>query len=302
MSYQAYDHFVEQHEAAYAAFKAIYVQKSPPPERQKAKREHIISLIALGFLVSASVIVSGSRTIAEFGGGVVGASAFVMLELGIVTYAYVRTNSSDLETNRENVLKLLKRGLWLAFLVALAANLHHTLKGEGFQSEIVDVVIAGLLAIGAPTLALISGDVAAMLVAMDRASQREADALYDQALADWKDSLNASWNANKSRWGIRIEVEPEPVRLSSADGQTRALPADVRPSDQADGRGHATGQGYNKRTDARTTVQAHFDAHPEDVNLTVREIAEKLGVGKTTVADVLRENRALAASTNGHRN
>lgn len=62
------------------------------------------------------------------------------------------------------------------------------------------------------------------------------------------------------------------------------------------------GQGYEKQMDARTIIRTHLDSHPEDAALTVRELAAKLNVGKSTVSEVLREVRTQepAVYSNGN--
>lgn len=79
--------------------------------------------------------------------------------------------------------------------------------------------------------------------------------------------------------------------------RTRTRPVSAELS-AADGHGRATGQGYNKRTDARDIVRQHLADNPEDFDLSVRELADKLKVGKTTVSDVRRAIEP--AYTNGH--
>ncbi len=57
--------------------------------------------------------------------------------------------------------------------------------------------------------------------------------------------------------------------------------------------------GYSKRTDAQSIIRSHLDANPDDLNMTARALGDKLGVGKTTVADVLRELRTPSSNGNG---
>ena len=53
------------------SFKATYAAQNPPPPYPKIDRWDWLETVGLVALVVASIIVSGSRTIPEFGGGVV---------------------------------------------------------------------------------------------------------------------------------------------------------------------------------------------------------------------------------------
>lgn len=277
-----YDDMAAKHNAAYAAFKAMYETRTPPPLREAVKRENTWALAALVVMVVASVIVSGSRTVPEFGGGLVGYAAFCMVEMGIVAYAFIRTRTDYNEARHATVKTLVNRGMWLAFSVGVGANLHHELKKAGVDWNVLNWVIASLLAIAAPVLAFIAGDVLGMFAVRDNQRQRAADERYETAFKEWLDGLNNSWNAQKGRMGVRIEVESE----------TRpALVSDVRPlsTGQAGQIGH--GSGYKRESRAASLVRSHLDSNPADSTLSVRELADKLSVGKSTVANVLSEYR-----------
>lgn len=65
-----------------------------------------------------------------------------------------------------------------------------------------------------------------------------------------------------------------------------------RTDGQPDARGqHGHGVGYTRKPTATEIVRGHLEQYPEDVNMTARDLANKLGVGKTTTADVLKELR-----------
>lgn len=42
-------------------------------------------------------------------------------------------------------------------------------------------------------------------------------------------------------------------------------------------------------TNAKELVLHHLEQFPNDIHLTVRQLAQKIGVGKTTVGDVIKE-------------
>lgn len=47
-----------------------------------------------------------------------------------------------------------------------------------------------------------------------------------------------------------------------------------------------------KTTQAKELVLYHLEQYPNDIHLTVRELAKKIGVGKTTVSDVIKGIKA----------
>lgn len=285
---QRYDDWQARYERAYAAFKSTYEIRYPPPERQTVKRENTGAVLALAALVVASVIVSGSRTIGEFGGGLIGVAGFVMIEIGIVAYAFIRTRVDYDDTRHQSVKRLVSVGMWLAFIVAVFANVHSTLKAGGILPDWLDTVVLLVLGFSAPVLAFISGDVLGMLAVMDASRSRRADREYLDALRIWSDGLNASWNAQKQRMGVSL-----PSATSAVDGQNAsqniALSARTPLRTDANERGHGFGAGYERRHDARDKVRVYLLENPEAFNLTVRELAEAVGVGKTVAAAVRKE-------------
>jgi len=286
---QIYEELALKHNAAYAAFRTMYEAKTPMPNKGKGGYDGWYILLALVVMVVASIIVSGSRTVEEFGGGVIGFSAFVMLEGAIVTYAFFRTRTGFDEARIEDVRKLAKRGLMLAFGVAVAANIHAVLKAHGIvMSSYVVTIINLFVAISAPTLAFISGDVMALETMRITNRKRRIETDYQDKLDAWAEALNKSWQGQQSKWGVKIEVENERTVIPKADTGSRSLSALSEADGQRTDSGHGYGTGYTKRTDARTRVVEHLEAYPADMVIPVRELAEKLGVGKTTVYDVMK--------------
>lgn len=47
--------------------------------------------------------------------------------------------------------------------------------------------------------------------------------------------------------------------------------------------------GYIRKSKASEMVYAHLEQYPEDINLTYIELAEKIGVGKSTVGNVIQK-------------
>lgn len=307
-----YDEFVARYEAAYAAFKKVYVLRHPPPSPPRARRVSWIT-VALAFLLAASVLVSGSRTVDEFGGFPVGVAAFVMLECALVAYAFFRKRRSSDALRLEHTRRLASVGLAVAFTVALAANVDDVLRDGGvWTGEGVKLMIALLVAASAPVLALISGDMLAAETLVAEAKRRQEQQAYEALLEAWNAGLNVAWNAQRARWGVRVESLADDDALASLPLSTSGqLTASGRRStsgqSSASGRrsasgqssmsGHAPASGQltasgQRSASGQDALLAYLDAHPDAAQRSVRALAAEVGVSKSTVAAALRVWRA----------
>lgn len=281
-----FEEAVARHNAAYAAFCEMYHSKTPPPQMPAVERTDWLTLIALVALVSASVIVSGSRTVVEFGGGLVGAAAFVMLELAIVAYGYIRTKKHYDEARHANVKRLTSAGMYLAFGVAVAANIHATLKQNGIAVwELVDVIILLLVAIAAPALAFIAGDVLGMEAVSARQRQSKAAARHAEAMQQWREGLNAAWHASPLYRNVRVvAVRDEALPSTTSNGTSigtgmeAALPA-------------LSTLGHRKVRNATTLAEEFFQVHPGHIHTPCEQLVDQIGVGKSTINKVQQRLR-----------
>lgn len=268
-----FDELAIIHNAGYNAFKSMYETRNPPPRQTVIQRESVFVPVALCIMIIASVLVSGSRTVLEFGGGIVGVSAFVMLEGAIVTYAFFRTRLNFDDSRMESVRKLANRGLGLSFTVAVAANVHSVIRGAGIQTPpIVTITILILVAISAPTLAFISGDILALELMRNSYRARKLDTEYTIAQDTWAEGLNQAWLRQKN--GIIGKSEPvlvervNPVKSSNLQENTRFVPS-------------------------RKLQLAldYFEAHPEDLSTESRKLQDVIGVSHTTINKAQRMKR-----------
>jgi hypothetical protein len=276
---------------AYDAHVSMYSKRNPPPEPPKKLTwrditGELLIIVMLAVMVVASVIVSGSRTIPEFGGGLVGIAAFTMLEGGIIAYAYIRTKRHfDIE-RRNQVFKFLGAGLIFAFGVSVAANVHAVLKAQGIVfGSAVDLAIAIAVAISAPTLALISGDLLGMETVAAASMKKRRQDEYEKRVKEWRDDLNEEWKRVAPKLGVQQRVQI--VRPALPD-------QDVRPALVSGEVSARTKSGQ----DSRTKVSAYLSALSESGQSrpSVRTIADELGMGKTTVADILKELDSISLS------
>lgn len=288
---QVYDEFAVKHEAAYAAFRRIHESKNPQPIMDTVERDivSLIIVIALTIVSVASIIVSSSRTVEEFGGGTIGATAFVMIEGGIMAYAFFRARRTASKERLQRTVAWATAGLILTFIVGLGANVDATLRHKGIDipSE-VNLFINLLVAISAPSLAFISSDVLSIELMATEIKRREARLKYIAEMKEWQDGLNRSWNTQQAKWGVVFQ----PADDGRADADKPLLSALSAADGQRTDSGHGYGVGYQRTTDARTRVTAYLAENPEAISMNVRELAALIGVGKTTVSDVMREVKA----------
>lgn len=305
--------YVSEYETAYNAHRKTYELRNPPPQRLPYEqiepkpqrvivpRENIVSMIALALMVIASVIVSGSHTLEVFGGGFVGSAGFVMIEVGIVTYAYIRTKTDYDEARHASVKKMVSRGMKLAFAVGIASNILDELSKNGvYISPEIKTLILIVLGVSAPVLALISGDTFGMFSVQQAHKQRKADAEYDRksaawnearqqherdhaaALEAWRDGLNASWNAMKSRMGVNVRVSKEP---------SNGLPMEIPMETQRKILPSVSTLGHSKQPQASKLVRDFLIENSEALEWNPLEIAGRLGIGKSTVYNVMNDLR-----------
>lgn len=281
-----YDELATRHNAAFAAFRTIYESKLPVPVMPDVERESIFVPAALVIMIVASVLVSGSRTIVEFGGGLVGVSAFVMLEGAIIAYAFFHTRTAFQESSMENVRKLAKIGLILAFTVAVFANVHAVLKDKAvIVSTWVNTAILVSVGISAPTLAFISGEIMALETMRNTYRLRKAKEAHRKALAEWSEVLNASWAREKSKWGIKIEVS------KSVPDSIPSIPLERNGMENQVSLPSRSILGHSKQPQASAIVRDYLDANPDAIQIDPRDLAVQLGVGKSTAYKIVMEYR-----------
>jgi hypothetical protein len=276
---QVYEDFAVEYRAAYAKFVEIYTDKHPQPALASADWSDWIIASGVSVIVIASVVVSGSRTIAEFGGGFVGIMAFLMLECAVVAFAFLHTKNNINDARVSDVSKLTKRGMWLALIVAVVANIHATLRVNGVISiEWINVVILLMVAVSAPLLAYISGDIAGLEYMRAINRHKRVDEQNRAAMDEWRAGLNRAWGTQQSRWGVGIE------RLS-VQRQTDALPQLSVRSDNGqtdNGQTQRAGYGHQRTSDGQAKVIAYLNEHKSDASLSSRELARVIGVGHDT--------------------
>lgn len=199
-----------RYNTALIAAKSTYEIRRPKPQRKIVERDKVSRMIvaALTLVMFASVIVSGSRTIEEFHGGFIGIVAFIMIEVGVIAYAFFRARRSQNENRLHNTMRWAGVGLGFTVIVGLSANLDNDLRNRGIVlSQDVRVFINLMVAVSAPILAFISSDILAMELMSVDIRQRQSDREYELTCETWETEFNQWWSREQNKWGVRIQVE-----------------------------------------------------------------------------------------------
>lgn len=279
----------------YQEFRKQYEQQHPasvPRRRKKIKREYplLIELSVLVMFVCAALL-SGVHTVPTVYAGmeirvtselvrqVVSLGSFVAIELAIFMSAYL------LDKQRTIAWTV----LIVTFLVATVSNVNSVSKALA-QDDTWARVITLALGVGAPFIALMSGKLYIVISESNRKHSEVSDAEFERVSIRFDASVLEAWEKQQQRTA-RLSGRVSAPRLPDRQDSGRT----DRTADEMADRRHATGQGYNKKPDARQVVRDYLAANPAQVTGNVRQIAEALNVGKSTVSEVQQEFRRTAS-------
>lgn len=247
--------------------------KASLPRRRSVSSLSAITWVSYWIIVAAgAAIFSGVHTLptAEM---TIEASVSYRAQLALTAIIIVEFSIFGSAAGR-HYIKWLKYLLIVSLGVALIGNLSSSYTAVAHNGgDWLNQLAGVLLSIIAPVTAFAAGEVLHFQIDSLNARRKEADIEYQAAWKEVEAKINAAYT----------KLEKEAKDIVRAQNAVQ-LPV----SERTDG-GHATGFGYSKRTDAKDIVRAHLDKHPSDIDKTVRELADILGVGKTTVSDVKRE-------------
>ena len=296
-----YSDVAERFEEAYSAFRRTYETMNPPPEKPEIVEGHSFGWKQVGMLCGllGSLVVSGSHSIPVFVGMdnvtpltiFIGISAFLMVELGIIVFAYSTTEQQHKtgESIRNRVKKYTRNGLYFIVTVAVLANVVNVLEHNVaipddviIQTAWSSVRIVIFLAVGisAPVMAFLTGEILAVDVLEHRSHYSKILAAYEVKLAEWQDGLNRSWASQKKKWGATIDIDNRVQRLSSVGDATDRDNLSVY-NGQTD---RQTLDTYNRVGDATDRAIQYLESNPDDMGMTLRELANIIGVGKDSVS------------------
>lgn len=254
-----YKDIADRNTAAYEAARRIYEAQNPFPVEKKIKRTDFLIVIAVFIIVTASIIVSGSRTIVEFGGGLIGVSAFIMIELAVVLYSFYQTRINWNKAKLEDTKKLVKWGLGITVAIAITANVHATLSQNGmYIVPWIKTIILVIIAVSAPGLAWISGDILGIEYMRYLSNAEEVETENSAAKAMWWNGLNEKFQADERKWGVSIKVETEKTVLPQ-------LSNSIPDGNGMEKNGNYSGgvSGFKKVGNATDNARAYFMENPE---------------------------------------
>lgn len=292
-----YEEFREQFEKQHPASVPI-----PPTEVRSEYPRWLRGVVLLMFICAA--LLSGVHTVPtvyagiEDGGvvaplvrAIVALSSFVAVELAIFVAAYAR-----LKANGWLVFSMLV----VTFSIALVSNIQSVLKALGANGELGLTVVGVALGIGAPLIALMSGE---MFVHMHSASTRaDADAalryreerkLFDTVVlsAYRKYEKDASVRVLSAQTDSRQTAQLSASVLSDQTGNRQTLPA---------------ASGYERTPDGQRRVIDFLTEFPDAAQMPSRQLAARIEevTGVRIGHDTANKGRnawvELRSSVNGH--
>lgn len=192
---------------------------------------------------------------------IVALASFVAVELAIFVAAYARLKASG---------RLVTAMLIVTFSIALVSNIQSVLKALGANGEIGVTVVGVVLGIGAPLIALMSGE---MFVHMHSASTKadtEADARYRDERRAFDTVVLTAYKKYEKDMSARV------LSAQTDRQDTPRLSAPVL-SDQTDNRqARPAASGYERTPDGQRRVMDWLNANPDDAKLASRQLAKRI--------------------------
>lgn len=192
---------------------------------------------------------------------IVSLSSFVAVELAIFVAAYAR-----LKANGWLVFSMLV----VTFGIALVSNIQSVLKALGANGALGLTVVGVALGIGAPLIALMSGE---MFVHMHSASTRadtEADARYREERKAFDTIVLSAYRKYEKDASARV------LSAQTDNPQTARLSAPVLSDQTADRQTRPAASGYDRTPDGQRRVIEFLNANPDDAKLPSRQLAARI--------------------------
>ena len=305
----------DQHKRAYDAFSKIHEREFPMPSKPVWHIALPMLIFPVALIAIAGLALSSLRTAPVF---MQVAKAFVALEIAgieaalavmIIEFAVLVYRIANLITEYNRTKKIpdirqwVKVGFWSAFGILLTSNIYASVGKLTFLANLsgfMDFAISLLVAISAPLLAFVSGDIIASLWITAQEKREAIFAAYEAALANWRDGLNNRWKGERTKWGVKVKVSI-PALPSNVSNTVSNL-SNGQSNSQSE-QSSKTTLGHKKSPDASKRVRAYFIDNPDDLyreDLSVRDLARVIGVGHATVDNVRRELKNRQLNRNGH--
>lgn len=263
---------------SYEAFREQYEKQHPasvplaPVQIRSEYPRWLRGVVLLMFICAA--LLSGVHTVPTVYAGieadgvvaplvraVVSLSSFVAVELAIFVAAYAR-----LKANGWLVLAMLV----VTFGIALVSNIQSVLKALGANGELGLTVVGVALGIGAPLIALMSGE---MFVHMHSASTRadaDADARYREERKLFDTVVLSAYRKYEKEASVRL------LSAQTDAPQTARLSASVLSEQTADRQTRPAASGYDRTPDGQRRVIEFLNANPDEAKLPSRQLAARI--------------------------
>lgn len=281
-----------QNAMSYDDFRSEYMRRFPSkvPKQRKIIRHYPWWLgFVVGLMFFSAAILSGVHTVPTtysaieesvhpFVRATAALASFMAVEIAIFVSAYMMV------TKDSRALAWIV--LILSSVVAVASNLWSVSKALSDNSTAPEsgaVIVILILGVCMPAIALASGKLFVNIHRAERQQSLEIDADYETKSQAMDEEIASEYQKYLSRLDKRTDRTSLSERTTS-DGQRTDS-------------GQVSGYGYNRTADGKTKVINHLIENPDDANLNVRELGQRVGVGKSTAA----EGKAAYLS-NGHTN
>jgi len=249
-----------------------------------------ISAVALSGLITVPTFriifsVTGSSRLEQFSGGVLG---FITVDIVLffmtwfaVTLTY-RPKARKGELDATLILKWAWSAAAFDFLVTVLSNLFFVLQGYHLFSmsdgagHLFSFVVAVALGFAAPIQALACSTILALMPLQHIVELEEYEELKAKAFARFEKKQGANLDlSDLMEKTFQIEEKPLSILSNRTDnGRTN---------------GRTGRHGYDYMSNASDKVRAYLLNNPDDMDMRVRELADIIGVGKSTVASVRRD-------------
>jgi hypothetical protein len=213
---EALELYAQKEERAYALFERQYGRQLPPPIKPERHWYNDFPLMALPFAVIAVAgsLLSAFRTapvfieIAELtvspeAAMIEGALSMIVIDVAVVAFRYAHvfmTFRSD--PDRAQITWAVRFGGIFAVLAQLIAQVYAT-RGIATALNQYEVTLQLLIALAAALsgmgLAYITGEILAILVVQRSGRRDKVDRAFTEANEAWRDGLNRSWAASKTK-------------------------------------------------------------------------------------------------------
>lgn len=284
-------------EAAWSAFTKEYDLRNPPNTQKR-------NLLQIGMMIGliASLALSGLMTIPAFmrvldAAGIAqpisitgGFAGFIAVDLVMFfsTYylvnTYYKPKALKGDVDMSQLMQAFSVAAIFGFIVSAGSNIYFVLIGYNVialdsQAGVTASLMVGLLLAFAPPIqASATGSIMALLPLTDL-MEREA----------YENARNKAWGRYKKKRGLNLDIEAITEAYVEKRLGSMSEPVHLSVPSAPFGTDLGQTQPASYKRDAAMLVREHLIDNPLDMGLSTRRLADKIGVGKSTVSRVKNE-------------